>query len=742
VVKIKRIHPQNIFHFIMWIIIIAIVSIMLVGGYLYCFCFNAIYSEFMSGNKQYVLSIENSHEKDMEVVDRVVTQMSISEGDTKFLTKKSPEKGMALIKHLKSYTLTSSFYNTIFYHYAADDYLYNHSTSVSEKYFLYRENLLENTSTEELRNILEGSAVSSQILPEQSVIGEVLGYYVGRDTSVTTIVRTISAEKDEVLLFFIPASYYDHLLSAEIFDRDLSFLYKDGQFLVSRGDKELVGEELRSHLQASNKAEVLDENEMIQQEISLKGETYLLSITKGNSGICYGVVQDKNRFYEKLWSDQIMVVILIAASILIVILGVIFLSRVLIRRVKNINEMLYEKEIYDLESIEYGIQSLIREGKEKEKVNLTLKKVQFIRSFINGELQEREKVIAEAEKVQLKVNYNRYIVVLLRQEEVNCERKIYDLLLSVIEEQNDMSGYGIHLVGQNQDLFVLFGNTSDTLENGLQKMFEIERQWGQKFVFAVSEYHTDFKNAPKAYLEADTAFDYHVILIGDNIIRFRNIIQYDYTELLPDNYLAKLRKAIYASDKNAIDVLILEIYNIIKDKKVSLYSTRVFYNKILQMLIAEWNGDDSAIEKFYNVFSLTQCVDLQDFCSLLSDMCNMMIDNGVGKKIEYSDVVQRADSYMQEHYSAPELTVDFLADCLNVSAAALYISFKNEMAIGPAEYLANLRLEKAKELLCNTDMLIKEISVAVGYYDEGSFSRRFKKHTGVTPGQYREKHTI
>jgi len=64
------------------------------------------------------------------------------------------------------------------------------------------------------------------------------------------------------------------------------------------------------------------------------------------------------------------------------------------------------------------------------------------------------------------------------------------------------------------------------------------------------------------------------------------------------------------------------------------------------------------------------------------------------------------------------------------------------MAIGPAEYLANLRLEKAKELLCNTDMLIKEISVAVGYYDEGSFSRRFKKHTGVTPGQYREKHTI
>jgi len=312
----------------------------------------------------------------------------------------------------------------------------------------------------------------------------------------------------------------------------------------------------------------------------------------------------------------------------------------------------------------------------------------------------------------------------------------------MIEKQKDMSGYGIHLVGQNQDLFVLFGNSSDVLEESLEKMFEIERQWSQNFVFAVSEYHKDFKNAPKAYLEADTAFDHHMTLIGDKIIRFQDIIQYNYTELLPENYFLKLRKAIYDSDKKAIDVLIKEIYSIIKDKNVSLYSVRVFYNKILQMLVSEWNGEDSAIEKFYNVFSLTQCANLQDFCNLLSDVCNMLIDSCTNKKAEYSDIVQRADSYIQEHYNDPELTINFLANYLNVSTASLSISFKNEMTIGPSEYLANLRLEKAKELLCDTDMLIKEISVAVGYYDEGSFARRFKKHTGVTPKQYREKHSI
>ena len=81
-----------------------------------------------------------------------------------------------------------------------------------------------------------------------------------------------------------------------------------------------------------------------------------------------------------------------------------------------------------------------------------------------------------------------------------------------------------------------------------------------------------------------------------------------------------------------------------------------------------------------------------------------------------------------------------LAEHLNISSVTLSIDFKNEMEVKPSEYLANLRIERAKDLLRNTNMLIKEISNAIGYEDDGSFTRRFKKHTGMTPGQYREKY--
>ena len=93
---------------------------------------------------------------------------------------------------------------------------------------------------------------------------------------------------------------------------------------------------------------------------------------------------------------------------------------------------------------------------------------------------------------------------------------------------------------------------------------------------------------------------------------------------------------------------------------------------------------------------------------------------------------------MNENYHDPNLTMITLAEYLKISSVILSVEFKNEIGISPSQYLANLRVEKAKELLSNSNMLIKDISNAVGYEDDYVFRRWFKKYTGMTPGQYRE----
>ena len=116
----------------------------------------------------------------------------------------------------------------------------------------------------------------------------------------------------------------------------------------------------------------------------------------------------------------------------------------------------------------------------------------------------------------------------------------------------------------------------------------------------------------------------------------------------------------------------------------------------------------------------------------------MVLDNQSDRKVKDEGIVSSAISYMRQNYQNPDLTMNALAEYLQISSVALSIEFKNEMGIEPSRYLTNLRMEEAKRLLRETELLVKDISNAVGYEDVGSFIRRFRKQMGVTPLQYRD----
>jgi len=64
--------------------------------------------------------------------------------------------------------------------------------------------------------------------------------------------------------------------------------------------------------------------------------------------------------------------------------------------------------------------------------------------------------------------------------------------------------------------------------------------------------------------------------------------------------------------------------------------------------------------------------------------------------------------------------------------------FKRYTGLSPAQYFLQLKLNKAKDLLLNTSMSIKEISVITGFESQYYFSRFFKKRIGMSPIQQRK----
>lgn len=95
---------------------------------------------------------------------------------------------------------------------------------------------------------------------------------------------------------------------------------------------------------------------------------------------------------------------------------------------------------------------------------------------------------------------------------------------------------------------------------------------------------------------------------------------------------------------------------------------------------------------------------------------------------------------MEESYSSPDLSISVLADHFHVSIAYMSYLFKKKFHENFSDYLWNMRLEKARELLATTSLSIDQISVQVGYLNSSSFRRKFKQETGETPSAYRDNH--
>lgn len=103
---------------------------------------------------------------------------------------------------------------------------------------------------------------------------------------------------------------------------------------------------------------------------------------------------------------------------------------------------------------------------------------------------------------------------------------------------------------------------------------------------------------------------------------------------------------------------------------------------------------------------------------------------------KYKSGVTKACDFIKDNYSK-ELTLDKIASEINYSKSYFCYLFKAVTGKNYVEYLNEIRILHAKELLRNTDKNITDISFEVGYKTIANFNKYFKQITGITPSKYR-----
>lgn len=101
-------------------------------------------------------------------------------------------------------------------------------------------------------------------------------------------------------------------------------------------------------------------------------------------------------------------------------------------------------------------------------------------------------------------------------------------------------------------------------------------------------------------------------------------------------------------------------------------------------------------------------------------------------------LVIKAVDYMEENL-AQSIRIDYIADHVGLSPKYLCYLFKQVTGYTLIEYLTDLRIDRAKGLLAKGDSRVREVAGAVGFKDEGYFSRVFSKRVGLPPGRFRSQ---
>lgn len=104
-----------------------------------------------------------------------------------------------------------------------------------------------------------------------------------------------------------------------------------------------------------------------------------------------------------------------------------------------------------------------------------------------------------------------------------------------------------------------------------------------------------------------------------------------------------------------------------------------------------------------------------------------------------NDLIDPGVQYIHLHYGDAGLTNDLLAETCKISEIYFRKLFVRKFGISPKQYILDIRLKKAKQLLENHAMTVTQIAEQCGFTSVYHFCRFFKQNTGTTPGKFRSR---
>ncbi len=278
----------------------------------------------------------------------------------------------------------------------------------------------------------------------------------------------------------------------------------------------------------------------------------------------------------------------------------------------------------------------------------------------------------------------------------------------------------------------------------------IRNCFGFTVTIAVSSEGSLITQLPQKFKECREALE-HKFYMGNNSIIFHSDIN-TFFKYDDHSMLEKLQKALIEGVKSGNEQSVTErlhdIFSYVKgaDPMGKEFIKNFYWNTISSInhiRISLPSGENNKKNEYKELRGLYELIEKSSNTDELNTILDEAARSVTEKVNSYNNksiklILRKAVEYMQEHYHE-QVTLNEVAEYAFVSTYYISRMFKREMGKNFVDYLNELRIDKAKEMLKDISLKTYEVAEKVGIPDAHYFSKLFKKYVGVTPTEFRDK---
>lgn len=542
--------------------------------------------------------------------------------------------------------------------------------------------------------------------------------------------------------------------------------YIDINKLVSDIDPELLNnffiyDMKNTKLYPKNKSLSPDDAIEGQNQRFFKTENGYFFTEKSNSNelICYSFIPN-TQIKEQLSKTNSILQKFILCSLIISLIISMFIVKRFNNPVKQITQIIQQtkdsvsssEEEVDFKYIRDNVQRIVLKNLDYQK-NINIKNSLLESFFYQSKLKD---VYFNIDDINNDfIVRNRYALIIYK---VHYKDKYYELtnidsckatfFLTELIDVNTGSVFNESLTFQieNDEILSIINIPKDITNiipciNVIVKNLQNESQY-VFFSIAVSHIYDDVSDMKNIYSKLT------------EIMKYRKL-QHN-TQIMTEDILANRKHRFYFSElemkkfTNYIDNLqkkeSLKFIENLLDFNIKKDVNNYYINLLCLEIIN--NGINAVLKKCYvipeeiNVSyayeSLEKCTTIHEYGNVCKELASRIIDYISCNKKEHDYIIDFILEFIDNHYT-DDIYLDLIADKLKLNRSYVSSYFKNRVGINLSDYINNYRIKKAIQLIINSNLKIKDISLRVGINNINTFIRQFKKYSGYTPKEYQRR---